>query len=151
MHFCIIGQTEAGNDILANWLSSQYPDHLFISISYNSLGETHPELSDSDSVIVTVNLLEGPMPGTRAAFEDCRKLNKSVSGFCLTREDEFNAQTTYGPHIKELVEIETRELASIYGYSDDLIPSSRIPILTIDPSAINNFQNAVLNYIETIK
>lgn len=140
MVICFAGQIEAGSEELAELAANLFPMYRFTAASYEE-GQSSQGLSTSDAVVIAVNLMEGPMPGTRAAISDCRKQNKPVVGFCLTREDQFDAQTGYGPHIKELVGIEARELASTYGFSDDAIPSQRI--------AINN-RESLITYLEKV-
>jgi translation elongation factor EF-Tu-like GTPase len=128
MIIMIAGHVGTGHETLAGKLSDRMSNHTFISLSYENPGDTRKELATADIVILAVNLLDGPMPGTRAALEDCRRLGKRLGGFILTRVDEFDAQSMYGPHVKELVGIEARELASVYGYADDDLPSASVPV-----------------------
>jgi translation elongation factor EF-Tu-like GTPase len=143
MKFNIVGHTGAGKTLLINKLSNLYPEHYFREVRDDDEIE-----NNCDGVIALVNLMEGPMPGTRLGIEKCKKAKTKIVGFCLTHLDEFDGQTKYGPHIKELVEIEARELASAYGFDDDAIPSIRIALIDNNQEYFKDFLENVFNYMK---
>jgi translation elongation factor EF-Tu-like GTPase len=142
MKFNIVGHSGTGKTLLTNKLSNLYPEHYF-----REVGVADEVENDCDGVIVLVNLTDGPMPGTRLGIEKCKKAKVKIVGFCFTHLDEFDAQTKYGPHIKELVEIEARELASTYGFDNDEIPSIRLTLLDNSKKYIQSFMENVFNYV----
>lgn len=147
MKICICGFKGTGNTNLAQRLGKLYSEHSFEDVSYFDLGEHSDILEGCDSVIVTASLLDGPMPGTRAAIADSKKCGKNIVGFCFTHLDEFDKQTKVGPHIKELIEFECRELASEYGYDDDNISSVKVALAPGCDAQLKDFFQRVLHYI----
>ncbi len=146
----IAGHTGSGNTILAQRLSGLFPYHDFIDVSYSEAEKHIESIEICDGVIIAVHLLEGPMPGTRAAISDCRSSNRKIIGFCMTHLDVFDKQSTYGPHIKELVEVEMRELASCYGYLDDKIPAVKVGVVAGYNEPLKVFFHNVLTYYNSI-
>ncbi len=129
MTYAIAGNVDAGGTNLAQRLSKLFPDHTFTRLVYEAGEEKDEALSACDGVLIAVSLLEGPMPGTRAAVSDCRRVGKDIIGFALTHEDDFDHQKKVPAHFKELVEIDARELASVYGFTDDNIPACRLALV----------------------
>ena len=130
MIYAIAGNKGAGGTNLAQRLSKLFPGHTFTRLVYEDNGEEKPEeLSACDGVLIAVSLLEGPMPGTKAAVSDCRRAGKDIIGFALTHLDDFDNQKKVPAHFKELVEIDARELASVYGFTDDNIPACRLALV----------------------
>ena len=129
MIYAIAGNKGAGGTNLAQRLSKLFPDHTFTRLVYEAGEEKDEALSACDGVLIAVSLLEGPMPGTRAAVSDCRRAGKDIIGFALTHEDDFDHQKKVPAHFKELVEIDARELASVYGFTDDNIPACRLALV----------------------
>ena len=109
MTYAIAGNVDAGGTNLAQRLSKLFPDHTFTRLVYEAGEEKDEALSACDGVLIAVSLLEGPMPGTRAAV--------------------FDHQKKVPAHFKELVEIDARELASVYGFTDDNIPACRLALV----------------------
>lgn len=139
MTYAIAGNQDAGGTNLAQRLTRLFPDHTFTRLVYESNEEKPEELSACDGVLIAVSLLEGPMPGTKAAVSDCRRAGKDIIGFVLTHEDDFDNQKKVPAHFKELVEIDARELSSIYGFTDDLIPSCRLALVPGCDSELSDF------------
>ena len=106
MTYAIAGNVDAGGTNLAQRLSKLFPDHTFTRLVYEAGEEKDEALSACDGVLIAVNLLEGPMPGTRAAVSDCRRAGKDIIGFVLTHEDDFDHQKKVPAHFKEQVEID---------------------------------------------
>ncbi|MGI6704961.1 MAG: hypothetical protein ACOX6S_01425 [Clostridia bacterium] len=146
----IAGHTGTGNTSLAQRLSRLFPHYGFIDLSYSEAEQHIDPMETCDGVIITVNPLEGPMPGTKAAISDCKSSNRKIIGFCMTHLDVFDKQSKYGPHIKELVEVEARELASCYEYLDDKIPAVKIGLVTGCDEALKDFFHNVLTYYNSI-
>lgn len=70
MRFCIAGHSASGSSNLALRLSRLYPMHDFEALTYPLPEDEARDLSGFDGVLLTVSLLDGPMPGTRAAIAD---------------------------------------------------------------------------------
>ena len=142
MKINLVGHSESGKTCLENKLTKLYPEHQFKEVKDND------EIENScDGVIVLVNLMDGPMPGTRLGIEKCKRAKVRIAAFCFTHLDEFDAHTQYSQYFKELVEIEARELASTYGFDDDAIPSTRIALVDNSEESIKNFVGNMLQYL----
>jgi len=147
MTYAIAGNKDSGGINLSQRLSRLFPAHRFPRLAYEAKGEEkQEELSICDGVIITVNLLEGPMPGTRAAVSDCQRAGKPVIGFALTHLDDFDSQNKCPAYFKELVEIEIRELASVYGFTDDVIPARRFALVPGCEVELSDFFEKAENY-----
>lgn len=147
MTYAIAGNKDAGGTNLAQRLSKLFPGHTFTRLVYESIGEEKSEeLSACDGVLIAVNLLEGPMPGTKAAVSDCRRAGKNIIGFALTHLDDFDSRQEYHASFKELVEIDARELASIYGFTDDNIPACRMALVPGCDDELSAFFKRVEKY-----
>ena len=150
MTYAIAGNVDAGGTNLALRLSKLFPDHTFTRLVYEAGEEKDEALSACDGVLIAVNLLEGPMPGTRAAVSDCRRAGKDIIGFVLTHEDDFDHQKKVPAHFKEQVEIDARELASIYGFTDDVIPSCRVALVPGCDGELSDFFEKAEHYRASI-
>lgn len=134
MNIVFAGHEGSGVESLALSVASLRPGD-------NVRALTFPDTADvpnADALVLVVNLLEGPMPGTREALRVASRQGWRLLGFLLTRDDEFDTLGAHGPHIKELVEMEARELASAYGYRDEALPALRVSI-PADAVALNAF------------
>lgn len=151
MTYAIAGNKDAGGTNLAQRLSKLFPGHTFTRLVYEFDGEEKGEaLSACDGILIAVSLLDGPMPGTRAAISDCRRNGKGIIGFALTHQDDFDSQKKVPAHFKELVEIEVRELASAYGFTDDEIPARRLALVPGCDAELSAFFEQAENYREKI-
>ena len=137
MHFIIAGQSGAGSSSLALHLDrlNTLPAYAcgeeirYTALSFGDVTEDETPLAGCDGVILVVNLLEGPMPGTRETIRRAFLGKIPVAGICLTHLDRFLEQTEIKPAIRELVGWETRELLSLYGYTDDGIPMAEMALI----------------------
>lgn len=145
MLFCIAGQKEAGSTILAQKLSKMYSEYRFMNLE-----DYKGKIEECTGVIIVVNLMDGPMPGTRAAISDCKNSSAKIIGFCFTHLDEFEVKYKLKAHLKECVEIETRELASSYEYNDIKIPAIRISLVDDCENKIKEFFDSVLGYSKRV-
>lgn len=144
MRFCIAGHAESGSSNLALRLSRLYPRHDFEALTYPLPEGKARDLSGFDGVLLTVSLLDGPMPGTRAAIADAVTQKKDLCGFCFTHLDVFDQSSGIKPCFKELEEIELRELASSYGIHDQAIPACRVALIPGCEEELKGFFEAVL-------
>ena len=129
MKILCVGQTGSGTSSLALRLSRCAPEHEFIPTDFSDYPEAK-EIPESDGAILVVNLMDGPMPGTRSAIKAMMENKIPALGIALTHNDVFDAQTKYKPNIKELVLYETRELMSEYGYTDEKTPAANLALTT---------------------
>lgn len=144
MKIIIAGHSGAGCDNLALRLGRLFPEHNFQKAGFS--GEVGALPGGFDGAILAVNLMDGPMPGTRGAVSALKSTGLPLFGFALTHLDEFDAQSKFGPHIKELVGIEARELASAYGFLDDGIPMRMLALIPGCEDDLTGFFNDVLKY-----
>jgi len=155
MHFIIAGQTGVGTSVLAQQLSGLNglpayacePMPVYTDMVFDDIAEEEIPLPECDGVIVAVNLLEGPMPGTREVIRRAHLGNIPVAGIALTHLDQFLAQTKIRHSIKELVGWETRELLSLYGYTDARIPLAELALVSGCEESVAAFRDTVLAYI----
>jgi len=155
MHFIIAGQSGAGSSSLALHLDrlnmlpgySTGKELRYTAVSFGDVTEDKEPLAECDGLILVVNLLEGPMPGTREAIRRAFLGKVPVTGICLTHLDRFLEQTEISPAIRELVGWEARELLSLYGYTDDGIPLAEAALVTGCEPETAAFRDRVLAYI----
>ena len=146
MIYAISGNKDAGGTNLTQRLSKLFPSHTFTRLVYEPGEEKGEELTACDGVLIAVSLLEGPMPGTKAAVSDCRRAGKDIIGFVITHLEDFDNQHKYPENFKELVEIEARELASIYGFTDDAVPACRMALVPGCDAELSEFFEQARNY-----
>ncbi len=147
MHFVITGQTGVGTSELAHRMNS-LADAEYTAVVFDDVTDEEVLLPPCDGVIVAVNLLEGPMPGTREGIRRAFLGHVPVVGIALTHLDQFLAQTQIRHSIRELVGWETRELLSLYGYTDDTVPLAELGLVAGCEDSVTAFRDAVLAYVE---
>ncbi len=145
MKLLVVGHTESGTSALALRLS-RMTGFTVDAMSFTDVTDDNTPLPECDGVVVTVHLLEGPMPGTREAIRRAHLGNTPIVGLCMTHLDAFLAQTEIKPAIRELVLWETRELCSQYGYTDGAIPACEATIVTGCETELKPFVDAVVAY-----
>lgn len=152
MRFIIAGQTGVGTSELvlrlAKLTETEENTLEYTALAFDDITEEDTALPECDGVIVAVNLLEGPMPGTREVIRRAKRGQIPVVGIALTHLDQFLAQTQIRHSIRELVGWETRELLSLYGYTDDAIPLSELGLVSGCEDSVAAFRDAVLAYVK---
>lgn len=152
MQIIIAGQTGVGTSELALRLAklSETDENapVYTALAFDDITEEEAALPACDGVIAAVNLLEGPMPGTREVIRRAKLGQIPVVGIALTHLDQFLAQTQIRHSIRELVGWETRELLSLYGYTDDAIPLAELGLVSGCENSVAAFRDAVLAYIQ---
>ena len=155
MHFIVAGQTGVGTSVLTLHLSrlNELPAYgnsgtlTYTDMAFDDVTGDDTPLPDCDGVIVAVNLLEGPMPGTREVIRRAYLGKIPVAGIALTHLDQFLAQTRIRHSIRELVGWETRELLSQYGYTDEAIPLAELALVTGCDGSVAAFRDEILEYM----
>lgn len=147
MRFCVAGHTGSGSSNLTLRLSRLYPMHHFEALTYPLAEGEIRNLSSFDGILLTVSLLDGPMPGTRAAIADAVSRKRPLCGFCFTHLDVFDQSSGIQPYFKELEEIELRELTSSYGIHDKTIPACWIALVPGCEEELKAFFEAVLQFM----
>ncbi len=145
MKLLVAGHTGSGTSALALRLTRLLGEAVD-ALSFCDVTEAKEALPTCDGVILTVHLLEGPMPGTREAIRRARLGNTPIVGLCMTHLDEFLAQDKIRPAIRELVLWETRELCSQYGYTDERIPAVEAALVTGCEPELREFADAVRGF-----
>ncbi|MBR5444518.1 MAG: hypothetical protein IKV57_00245 [Clostridia bacterium] len=151
MHFVIAGQTGVGTSELAqrmNSLAGSENDTEYTAVVFDDVTEEEVSLPSCDGVIIAVNLLDGPMPGTREGIRRAWLGKVPVVGIALTHLDQFLAQTQIRHSIRELVGWETRGLLSQYGYTDDTVPLAELGLVAGCDDSVAAFRDAVLAYMQ---
>ncbi|MBR4960823.1 MAG: hypothetical protein IKY52_07995 [Clostridia bacterium] len=148
MHFVITGQTGVGTSELAYRMNGmRETDTEYTAVVFDDVTGEEIPLPTCDGVIVAVNLLDGPMPGTREGIRRAKLGQIPVVGIALTHLDQFLAQTQIRHSIRELVGWETRGLLSQYGYTDAAIPLAELGLVSGCEDSVAAFRDAVLAYI----
>ncbi len=101
MKLLVAGHTGSGTSALALRLTRLLGEAVD-ALSFCDVTEAKEALPTCDGMILTVHLLEGPMPGTREAIRRARLGNTPIVGLCMTHLDEFLAQDKIRPAIREL-------------------------------------------------
>ena len=151
MHFVITGQTGVGTSELAhrmNSLSDVGKAAEYTAVVFDDVTGEETLLPPCDGVIVAVNLLDGPMPGTREGIRRAALGDVPVVGIALTHLDQFLAQTQIRHSIRELVGWETRGLLSQYGYTDAAVPLAELGLVAGCEDSVSAFRDAVLAYMQ---
>lgn len=152
MRLIIAGQTGVGTSELALRLAATAgdTDPEYTDLAFDDVTEEEIPLPECDGVIVAVNLLEGPMPGTREVIRRACLGGTPVVGIALTHLDQFLAQTQIRHSIRELVGWETRELLSLYGYTDAEIPLAELGLVSGCENSVAAFRDTILAYMGKI-
>ena len=151
MHFVITGQMGVGTSELArrmNSLNGTEKDAAYTAVVFDDVTDDESPLPTCDGVIVAVNLLEGPMPGTREGIRRALLGHVPVVGIALTHLDQFLAQTQIRHSIRELVGWETRELLAKYGYTDPAVPLAELGLVSGCEDSVASFRDAVFAYMQ---
>lgn len=121
MRLGLIGHMDSGKTQLAKAIDTLTSST--ITILDSPAEEAEKWLHDRsriDGVMIVVSSTDGPMPYTRRHIELAEEAGIKPAGIWINKE-EYVAAT---PEIIELIEMETRDLISEYGFDDMGIPCS---------------------------
>lgn len=151
MKLFILGHRNAGKKTLAAYIRDNIDEIEPILPDESEIEHAHYDVytpvslkSDgTESAVILVNSLDGPMPGTRAAIVFCKENNILICGVIITKTDEFEKLSEseplkYTKSLMKMIEIEALELISSYDIDDTAIPVLRANLIG-DMSQIEDF------------
>lgn len=119
MKLGMIGHNNSGKSVTCSVLAAlNEKQHSFIDTPAEEVEAwLHPE-AGLDGLIVVVNVMDGPMPFTRKHLALAAKAGIPPIAIWLNKIDLYH----HGPELLEIIEMETRELMSVYNLEDEEIP-----------------------------